>query len=295
MTKSRLGKGLSALIPMDTDFLSKEDSSLEIEISKIKPNRYQPRRKFDEEKLEELANSIKEHGVVQPIMVRPCSDGSYELVAGERRLRACQKIKLNKIPAVVKDISEQQMIEIALIENIQRHDLNPVEEAQAYRRLMTEFKLTQEQVAEKVGKSRSLIANMLRLLNLPPEIQDLLSGGTLTIGHVRPLLALADKTIQITLAQQMLEDKMTARDAENRVQELLNNKTNQSVQKKKEKADIKLPPVIADIEEKLRSLCGTKVRIFYNEGKGRIEIDYYNNDDLDRIFNLFYQDEANDS
>lgn len=294
MTKSRLGKGLSALIPMDTEFLNKEENALEIEISKIKPNRYQPRRKFDEEKLEELANSIKEHGVVQPIMVRTIP-GGYELVAGERRLRACQKINLKKIPAVVKDISEQQMIEIALIENIQRHDLNPVEEAQAYRRLMTEFKLTQEQVAEKVGKSRPLIANMLRLLNLPQEILDFLSDGTLTIGHVRPLLALPDKTIQITLAQQMLGDKMTARDAENRVQEILNKKDDLPAQKKKEKTEIKLPPVIADIEEKLRSLCGTKVKIIYNEGKGRIEIDYYNDDDLDRIFSLFYQDEAKDS
>jgi len=290
VTKSRLGKGLSALIPMETDLQIKEENALEIEINKIKPNRYQPRRKFDEEKLEELANSIKEHGVVQPILVRTIPGGGYELVAGERRLRACQKIKLDRIPAVVKELSEQQMIEIALIENIQRHDLNPVEEAQAYKRLITEFKLTQEQVAERVGKSRPLIANMLRLLNLPQEILELLSGGTLTIGHVRPLLAITDKAMQITLAQQMLENKMTARDAESRVQELLKKETVIAVEKKKEKAEIKLPPVIADIEERLRSRCGTKVKIIYNEGKGKIEIDYYNDDDLDRIYNLFYQE-----
>lgn len=287
MTKSRLGKGLSALIPMDTDFTNKDENTLEIEIARIKPNRYQPRRKFDEEKLEELANSIKEHGVVQPIMVRPIPGGGYELVAGERRLRACRKLKLDKIPAVVKELSEQQMIEIALIENIQRHDLNPVEEAQAYKRLMTEFKLTQEQVAARVGKSRPLIANMLRLLNLPQEILDQLSGGTLTIGHVRPLLAITDRITQINLAQQMVENKMTARDAENRVQEILNKETTAAAEKKKERVEAKLPPVIADIEERLRDLCGTKVKIYYNEGKGKIEIDYYNNDDLDRIFNLF--------
>lgn len=287
MTKNRLGKGLSALIPIDTDILTKEEPSTEIEISKIKPNAYQPRRTFDEEKLNELAKSIQEHGVVQPVMVRPLSDGKYELVVGERRLRACQRLGLDKIPAVIKELTEQQMIEIALIENIQRHDLNPVEEARAYKRLMEEFSLTQEQVAERVGKSRPSIANMIRLLNLPQEVLELLAKGDLTIGHVRPLLALADKEKQIDLAQKMIDNTMSARNAEKSVQEEINKEQIVKDDKKKVKAETKLPPIIADIEEKLRTICGTKVKISYIEGKGRIEIDYYNNDDLDRIYNIF--------
>jgi ParB family chromosome partitioning protein len=290
VTKNRLGKGLSALIPTDDNLLTKEENSIEIEISKIKPNAYQPRRNFDEEKLQELVKSIKEHGVVQPIMVRPVSEGRYELVVGERRLRACQRLKLDSIPAVIKELTEQQMIEIALIENIQRHDLNPVEEARAYKRLMEEFDLTQEQVAERVGKSRPLIANMTRLLNLPQDVLDILARGDLSIGHVRPLLALAEKDKQIILAQQMIDKNMSVRLAEKYVQEKLDKHTIKS-NKERAKVEVKLPPIIADIEERLRSICGTKVKVTYAAGKGRIEIDYYNNDDLDRIFSLFNKED----
>jgi ParB family chromosome partitioning protein len=290
VTKNRLGKGLSALIPTDDNLLTKEENPIEIEISKIKPNAYQPRKNFDEEKLQELVKSIKEHGVVQPIMVRPVSDGRYELVVGERRLRACQRLKLDSIPAVIKELTEQQMIEIALIENIQRHDLNPVEEARAYKRLMEEFELTQEQVAERVGKSRPLIANMTRLLNLPQDVLDILARGDLSIGHVRPLLALAEKDKQIILAQQMIDKNMSVRLAEKYVQEELDKHTIKS-NKERAKVEVKLPPIIADIEERLRSICGTKVKVTYAAGKGRIEIDYYNNDDLDRIFSLFNKED----
>ncbi|PKM87364.1 MAG: stage 0 sporulation protein J [Firmicutes bacterium HGW-Firmicutes-12] len=287
MSKNRLGKGLSALIPTVADVLTKVEPSMEIEISQIKPNAYQPRRTFDEEKLQELVKSIKEHGVVQPIMVRPLPDGGYELVVGERRLRACQQLKLEGIPAVVKELTDQQMIEIALIENIQRHDLNPVEEASAYKRLMEEFNLTQEQVAERVGKSRPLIANMIRLLNLPQEVLDILARGDLSIGHVRPLLALMGKEKQINLARQMIEKNMSARNAEKCVHEEINKQTIERDETKKVKIEGKLPPIIADLEERIRSICGTKVKVTYAEGRGKIEIDYYNNDDLDRIFSIF--------
>jgi ParB family chromosome partitioning protein len=287
VSKNRLGKGLSALIPTVADVLTKVEPSMEIEISQIKPNAYQPRRTFDEEKLQELVKSIKEHGVVQPIMVRPLPDGGYELVVGERRLRACQQLKLEGIPAVVKELTDQQMIEIALIENIQRHDLNPVEEASAYKRLMEEFNLTQEQVAERVGKSRPLIANMIRLLNLPQEVLDILARGDLSIGHVRPLLALMGKEKQINLARQMIEKNMSARNAEKCVHEEINKQTIERDETKKVKIEGKLPPIIADLEERIRSICGTKVKVTYAEGRGKIEIDYYNNDDLDRIFSIF--------
>ncbi|MDX9872836.1 MAG: ParB/RepB/Spo0J family partition protein [Clostridia bacterium] len=288
MTKSRLGKGLSALIPANAELLSAEEPATEIEIKKIKPNAYQPRQHFNEEKLEEVTNSIREHGVVQPIVVRALPGGLYELVVGERRLRASQKLQLKKIPAVVKELTDQQMIEIALIENIQRHDLNPVEEAAAYKRLLEEFKLTQEQVASRVGKSRPLIANMLRLLNLPPEVLALLARGELTVGHVRPLLSLAEKEEQITVARHMLEEALSVRQAEKYVQEAVEGRrAGHSSRKQKADKAPKLPPDIAELEERLRSMCQTKVRINYTEGKGRIEIEYYSDDDLDRIFNLF--------
>lgn len=288
MTKSRLGRGLSALIPMETDLISGGGTTTEIEISLIKPNKYQPRTNFNEEKLQELAESIKEHGVVQPVVVRRTKDGNYELVVGERRLRACQKLNLEKIPAVIKELSEQQMIEIALIENIQRHDLNPLEEALAYKRLVQEFNLTQEQVAQRVGKSRPVIANMIRLLNLPDSVLDKLAEGTLTVGHVRPLLAIEDQFVQSSLAQDMIDKKMTVRDAETVVQEIL--EKSQQVKEKntvRQKPRIKTPPLITELESRLRSLCGTKVRIKQNGDRGKIEIEFYSNDDLDRIINLF--------
>lgn len=288
MTKSRLGKGLSALIPMDAELLESREPATEIDIRKIKPNTYQPRKHFDEDKLEELAASIREHGVVQPIVVRKLAGGFYELVVGERRLRASQRLKLEKIPAVIKELTDQQMIEIALIENIQRHDLDPVEEAAAYKRLLEEFHLTQEQVAARVGKSRPLIANMLRLLNLPPEVLALLSQGKLSVGHVRPLLSITEKEEQIAIALDMLEKAMSVRQAEKYVQEAVEEQqAGRSRKKGKGSAPAKLPPDIAQLEERLRDLCRTKVKISYTEGKGRIEIDYYNDDDLDRIFNLF--------
>lgn len=284
MAKSRLGKGLSALIPTQELFPGKDEPVTELEIELIKPNSFQPRTVFNEEKLAELADSIKEHGVVQPVVVRPLAAGEYELVVGERRLRACQKLGMKKIPAVIKEFSNQQMIEIGLVENIQRQDLNPVEEAKAYYRLINEFKLTQEEVALRVGKSRSFVANLVRLLNLPADILDMLAQGKLSIGQARPLLSLPAEAEQLRLAQVLLEKNMTAREAERVVQELTETR---SSPRRKKRNGTKVSPAILDLEERLRSICRTKVKIRHARDKGRIEIEYYSNDDLDRIVALF--------
>lgn len=288
-SKTGLGKGLSALIPMSPDLMGDDDPIAEIELEKIQPNAFQPRRTFSEEKLEDLAASIKEHGVVQPIVVRKIENGKYELVVGERRVRACKKLGLKKIPAVIKEFSNEQMMEIALVENIQRQDLNPVEEARAYKRLMEEFKMTQEQVAIRVSKSRPLIANMVRLLNLPEDVLNMLSEDKLTIGHVRPLLSLENTVLQIKLAEEILTKELTVRDTEALVKNIVEKKPPSEI-KKKRKED-KPEPELIDIENKLRDVCGTKVIIKNNGEKGRIEIEYYNNDDLDRIISLILKDE----
>lgn len=286
--KTGLGKGLSALIPPVSEEMNKEEAATEIKVSAIVPNSFQPRRTFDEEKLAELAESIKIHGVVQPIVVRQIADGKYELVVGERRLRACQSLKLSKIPALIKDYTDEQMMEIALIENIQRQDLNPVEEATAYKRLLDEFKFTQEEVAQKVSKSRPFVANMVRLLHLPPAILDWVARGELTVGHARPLLALKDEAEQLKAAEEIISKQMTAREAE----ELVKNygaATQKQISKRKRSA--KLPAELLDLENRLRDTCGTKVTIRNKGEKGKIEIEYYSTDDLNRILAIFFQDE----
>jgi ParB family chromosome partitioning protein len=290
VNKKGLGKGLSALIPSSPELVSSDEPVMEIEIHKIRPNSFQPRRRFDEEKLNELAESIKEHGVVQPVVVRPVGPGKYELVVGERRLRACQRLGLVKIPAVVKEFSDGQMMEIALVENIQRQDLNPVEEAVAYKRLMEEFKLTQEQVSQKISKSRSFIANMVRLLNLPDPILDKLSAGQLTVGHARPLLALNGEELQIAIAQEVCDKNLSVRETESLVRRAVEEENKKAKEEKIEK-DNKLSPIMLDIEAKLRSLFGTKVKIKDQGERGKIEIDYYSTDDLERIVALVLQGE----
>ncbi len=288
MNKTGLGKGLSALIPAGTDYLDKDEPVNEIDLELIQPNSFQPRRAFDAEKLTELANSIREHGVVQPVVIRPLRFGKYELVVGERRLRACQQLQVKTIPAVIKEFTNEQMMEIALVENIQRENLNPVEEAYAYKKLMGEFKLTQEQVAQKVSKSRSFVANMVRLLNLPDAILQQLSQNQLTIGHARPLLALDNDEMKIKLAREIIDKNLSVRDTESMIKSMIEekNRGSQSLRAKVKK----LPPTLLEIESRLRSICGTKVTIKDLDGKGRIEIDYYNEDDLERIMSLFLKD-----
>jgi len=294
VSKTGLGKGLSALIPIDNDLNEEREPVNEIEIGKIIPNSFQPRRVFEQDKLDELAESIREHGVVQPIVVRRLKSGKYELVAGERRLRASQQLGRDKIPAIVKELTDQQMMEIALVENIQRQNLNPVEEAHAYKRLLEEFKLTQEQLAQKVSKSRSFIANMVRLLNLPQEIIDNLSENKLTVGHARPLLAIDSEEIQIKLARDIIARNLSVRETEaliKRVVEEEKKKTEEKAAQREKGKEEKLSPVMKDLESKLRSLCGTKVKIKDLGGKGKIEIDYYSADDLERISALFLRGE----
>lgn len=290
MSKTGLGKGLSALIPQTSREIKEgEENVTEIAVSAIVPNSFQPRRFFDEEKLKELASSIKEHGVVQPVVVRPLKEGQYELVVGERRWRACQYLHLPKIPAVIKEYTDEQMMELAVVENIQRQDLNPLEEAQAYKKLITEFNYTQEMVAQKVSKSRAFVANMVRLLNLPTEVLNYLSHGQLSVGQARPLLTLEDAELQKSIAKKIIKEKMTAREAEEYVRKIMDNISREKPARRRKS---KLSPELLDIETRLREICGTKVQIRDKGNKGKIEIEYYNSDDLNRIISYFLQDES---
>lgn len=289
MNKTGLGKGLSALIQSTTENGQNQEQVNEIDISKIKPNAYQPRRVFEQDKLDELADSIREHGVVQPIVVRRLASGKYELVVGERRLRASEQLGHQRIPAVIKDFTDEQMMEIALVENIQRQDLNPIEEAYAYKRLLEEFKLTQEQLAQRVSKSRSVIANMVRLLNLPTEIINDLSENLLTVGHARPLLAIEDEATKLKVARDIIAKNLSVRETESLVRKVVEDQK-KTEPEEKVKAE-KMSPLMTDLESKLRSFCGTKVKIKDLGGKGKIEIDYYCADDLDRITALFLRGE----
>ncbi|EAX47003.1 parB-like partition proteins [Thermosinus carboxydivorans Nor1] len=279
MTKARgLGRGLDALFPAAP--ASDDEPVNEIAIKEITPNRFQPRRTFDPEALEELAQSIRQYGVVQPIVVRKTMNG-YELVAGERRWRASQMAGLKTIPAVVRDYTDAEMTEIALIENLQRQDLNPIEEANAYRRLMDEFGLTQEEVARKIGRSRSLIANMVRLLNLAPAVQDHVSRGTLTVGQARPLLALDKEELQIEAAEMIIAEDLSARDAEELVKRL-----SSAPRKKKQSQPEKKEFFVAEAEDRLKLLLGTQVKIKPGKMKSKIEIEFYSMEDLDRILDI---------
>ncbi|AYO32125.1 ParB/RepB/Spo0J family partition protein [Biomaibacter acetigenes] len=271
MNKRGLGKGLSALIPMDD---KEQENVQDIKISEIRANKNQPRKKFDEEKIRELSDSIKEHGVLQPIIVRK-KDGGYELVAGERRWRAAQKAGIEKIPAIIKDLSDADVMEIALIENLQREDLNPLEEAEAYKKLIDEFGMTQEELSKRVGKSRSQIANTVRLLNLDEEIKKLISEEKLTAGHARALLAIEDKKERLKIAKKISESNMSVRETEETVKK--------KTQEKKKNKNQEINPVFIDITEKLQRALGTRVKVKGTEKRGKIEIEYYSEDELERI------------
>lgn len=274
MTKRGLGKGLSALIPMEE---KREENILEISLKEIVANKNQPRKDFDENKIEELATSMKQHGVLQPIILRE-KGSKYELVAGERRWRAAAKAGLDTIPAIVKEFSDADVMEIALIENLQREDLNPLEEALAYKTLMDEFGLTQEELSKRVGKSRSQIANTVRLLNLEQEIQNLVLEDLLTAGHARALLALQEKKERIKLAKKISEENLSVRQTEEIVKAF-----SKEVKKKRQQREKEINPVIIDITEKLQRTLGTRVKVKGSEKKGKIEIEFYSGDELERI------------
>lgn len=280
-TQRGLGRGLDALFSAGG---SNEDQALviSIPIKKISPNKFQPRRVFDDEALQELASSISQHGILQPIVLRKALNG-YELVAGERRWRASKIAGMADIPAIIKEYTDSEMIEIALIENIQRENLNAIEEAVAYRRLMDELSLTQEEVGRKVGRSRSLVANMVRLLNLHPTVQEYVSRGTLSMGQARPLLALETGELQIEAAEIIIEEDLSARGAE----ELVKRYAELPKQAKtSEKTGEDKGIFVVEAEDRLKLILGTQVKIKSGKLKSKIEIEFYSPEDFERIVEI---------
>lgn len=276
----RLGRGLDALIP--TLNINEDDQVIQIPLSQLRVNPYQPRKHFDDQAIDELAQSIQEHGVIQPIIVRR-SIKDYEIIAGERRFRASQKSNLQSIPAVVKQFTDRQVMEIALIENIQREDLNALELAQAYQKLIEEFNITQEQLALRVGKSRPHITNFLRLLQLPVKVQENVSRGTLSMGHARALLALKKQEEIVAFAVRTIEANWSVRQLEEAIQQHQQKNTQKSKSKPKHHAN----PFFMDYADRLRESLGTPVQIKHNQKeKGKIEIEFYSKEDLVRIMDL---------
>lgn len=284
MNRKALGRGLSALLGDEPAKASSEESFLEIDLDLIKPNAEQPRTRFTEANLEELSQSIRANGVVQPIVVRR-KDNAYEIVAGERRWRASQRAGLQKIPAIIKDVSDEKLLELALIENIQRQELNAIEEARAYRKLIDTVGLTQEMVAGRVGKDRSFIANYLRLLKLPDDLQNLVSEEKLSVGHARALLTVDSSDIQRRIARNVIEMSLSVRETE-KAAKRLSKGDDETVGNKEVKP--KNDANVKAAETKLRRKYGTQVRIL-PDGRGtggKVEIEYYSEADLDRIYQL---------
>ncbi len=288
-----LGKGLDALIPnavgeakfkMETNVHKsaegKPEQGVLVNITKVEPNREQPRKNFDEDALQELADSIRQFGLLQPILVQDKKD-HYEIIAGERRWRAAKKAGLKEIPVIIRNYTEQEIVEISLIENIQRENLNPIEEAQAYRRLLTEFHLKQDEVAERVSKSRVAVTNSIRLLKLGDAVQQMVIDEMISTGHARALLAVEDAEEQYNLAQKIFDEKLSVRDVEKLVKNL-----NKPAKPKKLDNQV-LQIIYQDIEEKLKQKLGTKVVISSKgDGAGKIEIEFYSHDDLDRLLDM---------
>jgi len=281
-----LGKGLQALIPVLQEETLEKEKIREISIQLIRPNPRQPRQVFDEEKLAELAGSIKEHGVVQPIMVRSLEDGQYELVAGERRLRACRHLGMETIPALVREYNEQDAVAISLIENIQRQDLNPLEEALAYQQLIEKSGLSQEEVSSRVSKSRSFVANTIRLLNLPKEVKEMVVGGILSAGHARAVLAVQDSQKQIAVAGKIAEQQLSVRQTEEMIKEITRKKGTKKKKVVKER-------FVLELEEKLKNFLEAKVKVRENRGGGgKVEIGYLDVADLRRILSIMLGNRA---
>lgn len=279
MMKKGLGKGLGALI--NNEAIEDNTGVLELRINDIEPNAAQPRKLFDDEKLVQLAESIKQHGIIQPIIVKK-DNSTFTIIAGERRWRAAKLAGLDTIPALIKDFTELQVMEVALIENLQREDLNPIEEANAFINLMNEFNLTQEQIAEKIGRSRSAIANTIRLLGLTNDVKKYIISGDLTSGHARTLVIIESEELQKTAAEYIINNKLSVRETENYIKGLLN--------KKQKSRNTKIDnPEYKYVEDKLKNILGTKVKLNANKNKGKITIEYYSNDELDRLLEFFYR------
>lgn len=296
--KKGLGKGLDSLIPdnksgkinqMETVLKTLENSDVQVEsksgeqminINKVEPNRNQPRKKFEEDALMELSDSIKQFGVLQPLLVKKKKD-YYEIIAGERRWRAAKMAGVKEIPVIIKDYTEQEIIEIGLIENIQRENLNPIEEAAAYKRLLEEFNLKQDEVAERVSKSRTAVTNSMRLLKLCEKVQQMVIDDMISTGHARALLAIEDADAQYELAVKIFDEKLSVRDVEKLVKDIKNPK------QPKVKKEIKNEFLYNDLADKMKDVMGTKVNIAAKgNGKGKIEIEYYSDDELERMFDM---------
>lgn len=296
--KGGLGKGIDSLIPNkvsvkatpetvggNTNPNEKAVEGIFVNINKVEPNREQPRKNFDEDALVELSESIKQFGVLQPLLVQD-KKGYYEIVAGERRWRAAKIAGLKEVPVIIKDLTEQEKAEISLIENIQREDLNPIEEAVAYKKLLTEFNLKQDELAERVSKSRTAITNSMRLLKLNDRVQEMVIAGRLTTGHARALLGIEDAERQIEVAEEVADNKLNVRDTEKLVKKVQQEKDYPS-EKTDEKKDPKLEAIYRDLEERMKVILGTKVAINQKDDKkGKIEIEYYSMEELDRIIDL---------
>ncbi len=282
-----LGRGLDSLIPaMDVKPAKKKDAEVAekgpetlVKITKVEPNREQPRKNFDEDALLELSESIKQFGLLQPILVQDRKD-YYEIIAGERRWRAAKLAGLKEVPVIIKNLTEQEIVEIALIENIQREDLNPIEEALAYKKLLEEFNLKQDEVAERVSKSRTAVTNSMRLLKLSEEVQRMIIDEMITTGHARALLGVSDSEQQYLLAQRIFDEKLSVRE----IEKIVKNMGKPAKEKKDKSIDESLQVIYQDISEKLKIKLGTKVNVVPKEnGSGKIEIEFYSHDELDRI------------
>ncbi len=293
LNRKGLGKGLGVLIPtkpqaepevkhVENQQTKAENGVSELDINKIEPNSHQPRKYFDEESLHELAASIKEFGVIQPLIVKE-ENGYYKIIAGERRFRAARIARLKTIPVIIKDYTEQETLQVALIENIQRRDLNPIEEAQCYKRLHDDFFFSQEDIAEKVGKSRNTISALLSLLNLDEMLQTFIIEGKLSVGHGRLLLSVSENEIRLDYAEKIIDEELSVKEAEKGLAAFV---AGYSKEEKKHEEVQKQTDAYAYLERDLKNIFGTKVNIRDGKNKGKIEIEYYGTDELDRIFKL---------
>ena len=285
-----LGKGLDSLIPenkllnakSEMNVTSEEKKSGEemVKINLVEPNREQPRRNFEEDSLIELADSIKQYGIIQPLIVRKQKD-YYEIIAGERRWRAAKLAGLKEVPVIIKEYSEQEVLEIALIENIQRENLNPIEEAQAFKRLLTEFHLKQDEVAERVSKSRTAVTNSMRLLKLDERVQRMIIDDMISTGHARALLAIEDQEQQYILANKIFDEKLSVRETEKLIRSL------KTPKKAKRETILEKSFIYENLEERMKQILGTKVKVLpKGKGKGKIEIEYYSDSELERMFDM---------
>ena len=274
--KFALGKGLGALIPDEIN--EDNEGKLMISLNKIKSNIDQPRKSFDNEKIAELAESIKNHGIIQPLILKE-NDGGYIIVAGERRWRAAKMVGLKEVPAIVMDLTEKQVLEISLIENIQRQDLNPIEEALAYKKLLSDFDLTQEELSKRIGKSRTAITNTIRLINLDSRVQQYVIDGIISEGHGRALLSLEDGDLQYIYSQKVIDEKLSVRELETLIRNI-------SLKSERSEKKEELNPYYKDVRDRLQNYFGTKVNLSSKKNKGKIEIEYYSEEDLERILDI---------